>query len=146
MSKEANGEGGYQFDFVTSDIAPSFPTESEVATYQCNLDLPSGVWTFTYNNSWDLVLGVESSWQNIPGEFVEWAGEIGNLYDDMPGIESNPCVFSECMYKQVDGSYKYASDSTSGVFWTTSPKEWGMQRISGSEFKMWDKCPLPESH
>jgi len=108
--------------------------------YKCQLtDSADGRWNYYLDNEywWNFE---KNYWINETGNRVQFAGEIWNLEDDMPGINSDRCVFSALKY--YDGSWQN-TNLTDDDMWSDDDTKWGVNRVSGTQFEIWDKSPLP---
>lgn len=108
--------------------------------YKCQLtDSTDGHWNYYLDNEywWNFE---RNYWINETGNRVQFAGEIWNLEDDMPGINSDRCVFSTLKY--YNGSWQNTNLTDNDV-WSDDDTKWGVNRVSGTQFEIWDKSPLP---
>ncbi|MBN1843971.1 MAG: Ig-like domain-containing protein [Deltaproteobacteria bacterium] len=133
---EMNGSG-YKVNYDNSNA----PAEGATHTYQCDLDKSTGKWTFSYDGTeWQTFS--DNGWKNKTGTVAQWVGEIYNKEDDMPGTTDSKCSFTDCQY-QCDGGAYQDTGFTVGDMITSDASEWGVERVSDTEFNIWDKNPLP---
>jgi hypothetical protein len=125
------------------------PAEGETRFYKVMLDLPSGEWSFTCDDTPLITNFVNNGWwKNRPGTGAVWAGEVANFNDDMSGTQpkspavspdvDDPCYFSSCGYYLPDKTFQWANikldiGTQHGNLWGYNPN------ISPIEFQIWNK-------
>lgn len=127
----------YKVNYDTANA----PAEGSTHEYKCDLDKATGKWTFSYDGTaWENY--TDNFWKDKTGTSVQWTGEIFNKEDDMPGTDGDKCKISECQYRKDGKEYKDAN-LAAGDTDSDDDAEWGAEHISGTEFNIWDKKPLP---
>lgn len=133
---EMNGKT-YKVNYDTGNA----PTEGSTHTYQCDLNRAKGKWTFKQDGTaWQTY--ADKSWKNKTGTDFQYTGEIYNTEDDMPGTAADKCNFTACQYRVAGKAYQDAG-LVAGDVNSDDANEWGAEWISGTEFNIWDKKPLP---
>ena len=86
----------YKVNYDTANA----PAEGSGHLYQCELDQPSGTWTYSQDGTaWNKI--ADNGWKGKASDNISYPGEIFNSEDDMPGTDANKCEFTECQYLEV---------------------------------------------
>ena len=125
---------------VTYDTTNA-PLNGSSHNYKCDLNTATGTWTFSEDDvQWQAFQ--DDFWKTNVGNYVNWAGEIANKQDDMPGKPTDKCDFTGCQYRLVGGAYQNAGLVPADVgLQPDDPKLWGAQWVSSTAFSIWDKHP-----
>jgi hypothetical protein len=133
--------GGADEYFIQLDrVAP--PPEGSTHGYQITLDKSTGKWTAGYDANGTWFEHTSPGWRNKTGATVQWTGEILNEDDDMSGTDADKCEFRGCAYQQDGASFTDAALTNTEVRSDDAPR-WGVLRLSGTSFCIWDKAPNP---
>jgi hypothetical protein len=126
----------YHFSFKGS--APGAGSHS----YQDWLNQGAGKWYAYYDGGspWDTF--THAGWKNDTGDYVQYAGEINIKESDLVGTADSKCRFASCQYRTAGNPWTDANIGDADCH-TSDSKEWGITRVSGTAFDIWDVNPLP---
>ncbi len=121
---------------------PLLPLEGDVHLYRCELDETNGLWKFFMDDTINWVDTVYSADWFVTAGLAVISGEILNFEDDMAGTFSDKCHITDCRYR-ISGQGFQNFYLQSNHFVSDDLNEWGIQRVSGNAFNIWDKNPQP---
>lgn len=112
-------------------------------SYACILFF--GTWYFDFDSNLQWHTFDHPGWASITGTSNDWAGEIFNKEDDMPGRVDQPCIFRNLEFIH-NGIGNFTPVSQPLLVTTSDENEWGEGPGPGglvNEFEIWDIVPIP---
>ncbi len=134
---ETQGTGQNEYDF----FSPAEPILlSGAREYECFLVLPSqGRWRHNYDGSLYREF-TAASWANAQGNYCDYQAEIWNFKDQMVGTAGSTCDWTSCQQAQNNGDFEDTAFTVQDVY-TSDANEWGIEYLSATSFRVWDKKP-----
>lgn len=118
------------------------PDDGDDWLYMCEMDTVYGSWCFTMG-SYTLCDVSQNVAFLTSSNFAEWAGEIINYEDDMPGDSLNPCIMTDLSVGVYGYSLYEIGYMPGDTVVSDEPTMWHIERTSASSLEIWDKDPQP---
>ena len=131
-------------DTANWDFYTIYDPELTIHTYECKLDVSTGVWHFHKDNVEEFVnssfIQIPAYWAGTTAIRAHWQAEIHNQEDDMVGTYSSRCIISNCQYDNGTG-YIHCEYVPSDLVDSDNRNEWQIERLDSNVIEIWDVNP-----
>lgn len=113
---------------------------SGLREYECYLYIPLfGTWQYSYDGQIYRQVSIQS-WVFATGNRCSYQAEIWNPKDQMVGTAALKCDWTGCQQQRNSGDWENTAFTPQDAL-TDDPNEWGIDYLSPTSFRVWDKNP-----